>query len=262
MSTWLAGSSRRIFGRNEIVNVVCILNKHRQKKEHPAIKTTLPLLAALLLAALSACRISRNPDTTESEGFRACEEAPVPGSLPVRVDNVSRPAVLLAKFSFDKSQVLEDWKLENFKAGMEPSELTIDPDDPHSGAASLKFWMNSGTNAQHYITSSISLAGGRTAAGDRIRVRFFARTDAAKCEVSFQLLEKDAQKVLGWTRLDNKQDKVLIDRGPVWAEYTAEGAPRAGTEKLTVFVTLAKTATGRTVWIDDLSIEELSGGVK
>ena len=223
-------------------------------------KPTLTLLATLLLAPLAALHAEDEPSAPGIA--RACEEAPSPGSLPVRADNVSRPAVLLAKFTFDKSQVLEDWKLENFKAGMEPSELDIDSVDPHSGAAALRFRLKSGTNGQHYLTGSTSLAGGRPAAGDRIRVRFYARTDAAKGEASFQLLERDAQKVLGWTRLDNKQDKVLIDRGTVWTEYTAEGAPRAGAEKLTVFVTLAKTATGRTVWIDDLSIEQLSGGVK
>ena len=219
-----------------------------------------PLIMALLLTPLALLKAADEPSAPGIA--RPFTEAAIQGSLPVRVENMTRPAVLLAKFTFDNSQVLEDWKLQDFKAGMEPSELAVDPVDPHSGAAAMKFRLKSGTNGQQYVVSAISLAGGRPAAGDRIRVRFFARTDAAKGEVSFQLLERDTQKVLGWTLLGGNQDKVLIDRGPAWTEYTAEGTPRAGTEQLTVFVNFAKTSTDRTVWIDDLSIEQVSGDTK
>ena len=75
-------------------------------------KPLLTLLATLLLAPLAALHADDEPSAPGIA--RACEEAPSPGSLPVRADNVSRPAVLLAKFTFDKSQALEDWKLENF----------------------------------------------------------------------------------------------------------------------------------------------------
>ena len=198
------------------------------------------LLFALLLAPLAALHAADQP------------------AQPNR--SASRPAVLLAKFTFDRSEVLDDWKLQDFKTGMEASVLEIDPVDPHSGIAALKFQVTSGAKRQGYVTSPVAIAGGKPAPGDSLRIRFFARTIAGKGQVDFRVLERGAKGVLGWLKFNNRQESIPIEPGGAWTEYAAEGTPRPETERVTLFVSFAETAPGGTVWIDDVSVEQITVG--
>ncbi|HEY3331881.1 MAG TPA: hypothetical protein VGK19_17755 [Capsulimonadaceae bacterium] len=183
--------------------------------------------------------------------------AAMPAAL---ADATAKPAVLLAKFTFDAPDVIGAWH-EEPKAGSEPSELVIDTTNPHSGASSLKYCLKADVDSQRDIYTGVTLAPGDKSTGRKVRFRFFARTDeTGKGDASLRVLERGPAGVIGW--LDNKLDIVKVDKGAAWTEYTGEGKLSDATTMLTLEVAIAKGTVGRTVWVDDLSVEQIPGGDK
>lgn len=159
-------------------------------------------------------------------------------------------APLVANFDFESPSATAAWH-EMPSKNAAPSVVKLDQDNPHSGKAALIFQTPASTSGSRFIFTGISLPSDHP---QRVRVHFYARTaklDAGDAEIN--LLERDKEKVLGWC--GGKQALVKIDPTADWKEYAAEVDVKPEAQVLTLMIRINHPNAGKTVWVDDLSIE-------
>lgn len=159
-------------------------------------------------------------------------------------------APLLANFDFESSSATAVWH-EMPAHGAEPSVVKLDQDNPHSGKAALLFQAPAPAAGSRFIFTGISLPPDHP---QRVRVHFYARTaglDVGDAEID--LLERGAKKVLGWC--GGKQALVTVDAAADWKEYSIEVQVKPETRLFTLMIRINHPAAGKTIWIDDLSLE-------
>ena len=168
-------------------------------------------------------------------------------------DPVPASGRLIAKMTFERPDSLAEWRIEK----NDPSvEISLDSTFPHSGVSSLKFHALAPVEKQADAFAGAKLSG--ESKGRRLRIRMFARTDGAvHGDVALCVLERGKNGVIGW--LNSKAQFIQIDAGAKWTEYQAEGPVSADATGLTLELMLSRAGAGRTVWVDDLSVEEVAG---
>ncbi|MDR3707068.1 MAG: hypothetical protein P4L33_02120 [Capsulimonadaceae bacterium] len=168
-----------------------------------------------------------------------------------------QPATLLAKMTFDAPDDSRAWTEEK-KQGDASSEISIDPGNRHSGASALKFRITADIAGERDIFTGVKLSDKITGPGRHLRVRLFSRTAGGPSgDVSFRILERGPSGVIGW--LGNKADFIKIDAVDKWIAYEAQDNLSENTTGLTLELAISHANANRTVWIDDLSVEEIPG---
>ncbi len=158
--------------------------------------------------------------------------------------------LLLANFDFEAADSPAAWK-ELASKDVKPSIRMLDEDNPHSGRSSLKFSATAQGESAQYVFTGITLPADH---GKRVRVRLFARgANLNDGDAEINLLERDRSKVLGWC--GGKTALVSIGSGGDWKEYTAEVPLHDEARVLTMFIRINNPAPGKTVWVDDISLE-------
>ncbi len=172
---------------------------------------------------------------------------------------------LLAKYNFEDIPAY----VPNWGAGLgstykpatgwkTPFKVSLDADNPHSGANSLRIEFNE-SSAKEKIVHGPSIKVEPPAAdrpGDRkVTVRLFARaTGLAGKGAGIRVLERD-EKNASIRLLANEQSLITVPNSPTWIELNAEGTLHSRTRSITFMVVTYQEEVPATIWIDDVSVE-------
>ena len=157
---------------------------------------------------------------------------------------------LLASFDFEATDAHAAWK-ETRGKDVPPSVVVLDADRPHSGRSALKFQATSEGKTSRYVFAGVSLPAEHP---KRVRVRCYVRTTGLQDgDGEINLLARDASRVIGWC--GGKAALASIGNVGDWKEFSAEVPLQAEARVLTLFIRIQNPAAGKTIWVDDLSIE-------
>jgi hypothetical protein len=162
---------------------------------------------------------------------------------------------LIANFDFEAADAHASWREMPAKDDAAPSLVKLDAENPHSGRSALRFQVQSEGKTGRFVFTGINLSADHP---KRVRVRLFARAEGIQAgQAEINLLERDGSKVLGWC--GGKNVLIPLDAGSEWKEFSAEVPVRAEARVLTLFVRIQEPKPGKTVWIDDVSVESIDG---
>ncbi|MFZ2657946.1 MAG: hypothetical protein WAX69_23645 [Victivallales bacterium] len=175
---------------------------------------------------------------------------------------------VLAKFDFEGQSPLVDWGIGvnekyapfgQWKPEALPCALKIDAEGSHAGQACVSIETKKGmeeAQVMRLYTGGINIKAVASEAG-RVRVRFFVRTEGVRENaVSVSMLERDAKQPIG--NVGGKSSLIAIPPSPSWTEIDKTEYFDSNTKSLILmFVFNLKEFDGGTIWLDDISVEQV-----
>lgn len=171
------------------------------------------------------------------------------------------PASLLAKYDFEDTPA---W-IPNWGGGLgstykpatgwkTPFVVSLDEDNPHSGAKSLRFELND-TSEKEKIVHSPSISVEPSDAERVVRVRLFARASGFGDKgVGIRILERDANGA-SIRLLGTEKTLIPIPDSDEWIELEGGGTLHSRTASISFMLVAYQAEAPATVWIDDVSVE-------
>jgi len=162
---------------------------------------------------------------------------------------------LILKEDFEKPDAVARWYFDKSEV-IQPLSLTLDRSLAHSGDGALKIVVQATGIKSQFTCIGTSTIGGEI--GRRIRVIFYMRTAGlAANEVTSSVLERNADSVTGWA--NGTTSLVSISPCDQWKQVQFECDLADSTESVSLYLTFQHPKARQTVWIDDLSIQQLHG---
>ena len=157
---------------------------------------------------------------------------------------------LLTNFDFETVDAASVWK--EMSSRERPSSVSkLDTADPHSGSSALMFQTTAAGGGSRFVFTGVPLPEKHTG---RIRVRFYARTDKLlEGDAEINALGRDRNQTYGWC--GGEQALVKIQPSRDWQEYVAEVPVEDRVRMITLMLRINNPEAGKTLWVDDLSIE-------
>lgn len=173
---------------------------------------------------------------------------------------------LIAKYNFEDIPVY----VPNWGAGLgstykpatgwkTPFKVSLDADNPHSGAKALRFELLEDALGKEKIVHGPAIKVEPPPAdrpGDRkVTIRLYARAAGLTDQgAGIRLLERD-EKNASLRLLANEKSLITVPNSPTWIELNAEGTLHSRTRSITFMLVTYQDTAPATIWIDDISVE-------